>query len=191
MRLAALIAALAAVLAAPAGAAMSGGPAGAADARARLASCHAALDPLARSLTVDSYMLSLRGGDHMQMRFELWQRAAGSLRFRRLPGPGLGTWNSATEGVQRFRFRKPIENLPAPASYFVRVHYRWRSDAGRTFAAAVRSTRLCHQPDVRADLRIAAVGTPRRVGPNRFAYPVVVHNRGRAASGGFDAVLAV
>lgn len=193
MRNVAVIVALAGALATPAGAgaALSGAPVGPADARATLTSCRGALDPMGRSLTVDSVMRSLRAGDHMQMRFELWQRTPGALRFRRLSGPGLGTWNAATAGVQRFRFRKPIQNLPAPASYFVRVHYRWRDADGRAFARAARETRLCHQPDVRPDLRILAVGSPRRVGPDRFAYPVVVHNRGRAPSGAFDAVLQV
>jgi CARDB protein len=181
------------VLSAPggAGAAMAGDGPERADARARLISCRGGLDPLGRSLTVDSVMRSLRAGDRMHMRFELYQRAPGMRGFRRLTGPGLGTWNAATPGVQRFRFRKPIENLPAPAAYYVRVRYRWKDEAGQVFAAAARSTPLCRQPDLRADLRVVSVGAPRPLGANLWIYPVVVRNAGRGPSGEFDAVATV
>ncbi|MDQ4040502.1 MAG: hypothetical protein M3141_01975 [Actinomycetota bacterium] len=161
------------------------------DARVRLLSCRAGIDPLARSLTVDSAMQSLRDSDRMQMRFDLYGRRPGGRRFRRVAGPGLGTWNSATPGVARFRFRKPIQNLPAPASYFVRVIYRWKDESGDVFARTVRATRLCRLPDLRADLHVALVGMPRRLGANLFAYPVVVHNAGRGASGDFDAAVTI
>src|SRR5688572_1897424 len=113
------------------------------DARVRLLACRAGVDPLARSLTVDSVMRSLRTGDRMHMRFELYQRVPRTRRFRRMTGPGLGVWNAATPGVLRFRFRKPIQNLPAPATYYVRVAYRWRDAEGETFARTSRTTPLC------------------------------------------------
>lgn len=192
MRRIAPILALLGALAVPAGAAavMSGGPAAPGDAQLRLVSCVTGLDPTGPSLTVDSVMRSQRSGDRMAMRFELWQRTPAALRFHRLVGPGLGTWNAATPGVQRFRFRKPIQNLPAPAAYFVRVAYRWRDAEGHTLAMTSRMTRLCRQPDVRADLRVVSVEWPERRG-SRWAYPVVVRNGGRAASRDFDAVLMV
>jgi hypothetical protein len=161
------------------------------DARVRLVSCRGGTDPLGRSLTVDSEMHSLRAGDHMQMRFELFQRVPGSARFRIVSGPGLGTWNPATPGVQRYRFRKPIQNLPAPAAYKVRVRFRWTDDAGHVLAAVMRTSGLCVQMDTRPDLRIASMGVPRRLGPGRYAYPVVLVNSGRGASRDFDAVVTV
>ena len=54
------------------------------DARARLTYCRSGVDPLARSLGVDSAMRSLRAGDRMHMRFELFQRVPGARLFRRL-----------------------------------------------------------------------------------------------------------
>lgn len=193
MRYVALTAVLVCALAVPAGAgAVAAGDVPArGDARVRLVSCHGGLDPLGRSLTVDSTMRSLRDGNRMYMRFDLFQRLSSTQRFRRLPGPGLGTWNAATPGVQRFRFRKPIQNLPAPATYYVRVLYRWKDEAGRTFASTSRSTGRCRQPDVRPDLRVASVGSSRQLGPGLFAYPVVVHNAGRGLSRDFDAVLTI
>jgi hypothetical protein len=160
------------------------------DAHVRLVSCRGGLDPLGRSLTVDSDMRSLRSGDHMEMRFELFQRVPGSARFRRVAGPGLGTWNPATPGVQRYRFRKPIQNLPAPAAYYVKVRFRWKDDAGRVLATVTRSSGLCVQLDTRPDLRIVSIGVPQKVG-TRFAYPVVLVNSGRGMSRDFDAVVTV
>ena len=161
------------------------------DARVRLTYCRSDVDPLGRSLTVDSVMRSLRAGDRMHMRFELYQRVPGARLFRRLTGPGLGVWSAATPGVLRFRFRKPIQNLPAPASYYVKVLYRWRDEADHTFARTARRTGLCRQPDLRADLRVTFVGAPRPLGSTMSTYPVIVHNAGRAASGDFDAALTI
>lgn len=193
MRRLALTAALAGALALPAGAGavLSGDPPGSDDARLRLVSCLTGLDPMGPSLTVDSVMRARRGGDRMAMRFELWQRAPGALRFRRLRGPGLDTWKAATPGVQRFRFRKPIQNLPAPALYVVKVRYRWADASGHTVSTASRATRPCAQPDVRADLRVVSVDPPTRRATGDWAYPVVVRNAGRAASRDFDAILMV
>jgi hypothetical protein len=160
------------------------------EAHVRLVSCRGGMDPLGRSLTVDSEMRSLHAGDHMEMRFELLQRVPGSAQFRRLTGPGLGTWNPATAGVQRYRFRKPIQNLPAPATYYVKVRFRWKDDAGHVVAAVTRSSGLCVQVDTRPDLRIASMGDPRKVG-TRFVYPVVLVNSGRGASRDFDVVVTV
>ena len=162
-----------------------------ADAVARLVACNGANSPMGRSLSVDSVMRSLRSGDRMQMRFDLLQRVPGALHFRRLPGPGLGSWNAATPGVQRYRFRKPIQNLPAPAVYYVRVRYRWKDATSQTFAAATRTTGLCRQADVRPDLRVVSVGAPSRLSANVFTYPVVVHNAGRGPSGDFDALVTI
>jgi CARDB len=161
------------------------------DARARLITCRPALDPLARALTVDSVMRSLAAGDRMQMRFDLYQRRVGARRYRRLGGPGLGTWNSATPGVDRFRFRKPIQNLPAPATYFVKVSYRWLRGAGRIVARTTRNTATCLQPDLRPDLRVAGLAGVRPAAGNRFVYRVIVSNAGRSPAAPFDIVAKV
>jgi hypothetical protein len=152
------------------------------DAQVRLVACRPALDPLARRLTVDSLMRSLEDNDRMQMRFDLYQRLPGARRYRRLGGPGLSTWNLATPGVDRFRFRKPIQNLPAPASYYVRVHFRWLNATGRVIARTSRVTGTCAQPDLRPDLRVSGLAGVRRVAVNRFVYRVIVRNAGRSWS---------
>jgi hypothetical protein len=183
-----------AMLVAPAPAAAAGAAApGRSDARARLVACKPALDQLSRSLVVDSVMRALAPGDRMQMRFDLYQRKPSALRFRRMapPGVGLGVWNPSTPGFSRFRYRKAIQNLAAPAVYFVKVSYRWLDAAGTVTARTARRTGLCNQPDLRPDLRIVDAGQPRRLGPSEFAYRVVLHNAGRTAAGSFDVVPVV
>jgi hypothetical protein len=161
------------------------------DARARLTACKPSLDQASRSLTVDASMYSLQKGDRMQLRFELFQKAQRSKRFRKLAGPGLGTWNPATPGVDRFRFRKPIQNLPAAATYYVKVTYRWLDPSNAAYARTVRLTGQCFQPDLRPDLRVASFIGTRRVGPGEFAYQWLLRNAGRTPSRDFDAVLTV
>ena len=161
------------------------------DARARLVACKSALDQASRSLTVDASMRSLMENDRMQMRFDLYSRAPGKLRSQRLAGPGLGSWNPATPGVDRFRFRKPIQNLPAPAIYFVKVAFRWLDADGVRYARTSRLTATCFQPDRRPDLRIASFARPVRAGAGDFVYRVILRNAGRTTSRDFDAVLTV
>jgi hypothetical protein len=161
------------------------------DARARLTACKPSLDQASRSLTVDASMRSLQKGDRMQLRFELFRKPQRSKRFRKLTGPGLGTWNPATPGVDRFRFRKPIQNLPAASTYYVKVTYRWLDENNAAYARTVRLTGLCFQPDLRPDLRVAAFSGTRRVGPGEFAYQVLLSNAGRTPSRDFDAVLTI
>jgi hypothetical protein len=161
------------------------------DAKARLTACKPSLDPALRSLTVDASMRSLSKGDHMQLRFDLFQKLSGAKRFKRLAGPGLGAWNPASPGVDRFRFRKPIQNLPPAATYYVRVTYRWLDDKGAVSARTVRVTGNCFQPDLRPDLRIAGFQGTRRIAQGEFAYKVLLRNAGRTASRDFVAVLTV
>jgi len=161
------------------------------DAKARLTACKPSLDPAMRSLTVDASMRSLAKGDHMQLRFDLFQRVAGARRFKRLGGPGLGAWNPASPGVDRFRFRKPIQNLPPGATYYVRVTYRWLDDKNAVSARTVRTTANCFQPDLRPDLRVASFQGTRRISQGEFAYKVLLRNAGRTASRDFVAVLTV
>jgi hypothetical protein len=162
-----------------------------ADARARLTACKPSLDPATRSLTVDASMRSLQKGDRMQLRFELFRKANGNRRFRKLAGPGLGTWNPATTGVDRYRFRKPIQNLPAASTYYVKVTYRWLDQHDVAYAKTVRQTGVCFQPDLRPDLRVVGFTGTRRLGPGQFAYMVLLRNAGRTASRDFDAVLTI
>jgi hypothetical protein len=179
------------LLALPGGLALGAKAPKRADARARLSACKPALELIGRSLTVDASMNSLQKGDRMQLRFDLFQKVNGAKRFHKLPGPGLGTWNPASPGVDRFRFRKPIQSLPSAATYFVKVTYRWLDQHDVAYAKTVRLTGMCFQPDLRPDLRVAGFNGTRRIQPGEFAYKVVLRNAGRTASRDFDAVLSI
>lgn len=160
-------------------------------ARARLVACHTGIDAASRYVVAEASMRSLRAGDHMQLRFDLFRRGSAGAPAIRVGGPGLGTWNDATLGVARFRFRKTIANLPARASYRVVVHYRWLDGAGVAFARALRRAPWCVQPDPRPDLRPVGVTSAPGPGPGHTTYFVVVRNSGHSAAGAFDVELAV
>jgi hypothetical protein len=82
-------------------------------ASARLIACHRAIDPLDRYLVVEASMHALAPGQHLQMRFDLFRRPDPGTPFRRVAGPGLGSYRHATSGVGGYRFRKRIQNLRA------------------------------------------------------------------------------
>jgi hypothetical protein len=194
MRRRALICALAAASAAllALAAAAAAAPLRASSARALLHACHPALAQGDRYATFGGYMRSLRpGADRMQMRFDLYRRPAGGLTWRRVSGPGLGTWNRADYGVAGYRFRQRVENLPAPHSYRALVSFRWRNSAGRVFARTWRNSPICFQPDLRPDLRIGRITA--EPGPDRgtAVYSVLVRNDGRTEGRDFDVGLRV
>jgi hypothetical protein len=158
---------------------------------ARLVACHTGPGSPDRYLVAEAGMRSLRSGDHMQLRFELYRRPAGGGRVVHVGGPGLGTWNDATTGVARFRFRKSIANLPSRAQYRVLVRYRWLDGGGVAFARATRRTSWCAQPDPRPDLRPVTVTSVPGPGPSRTTYFVLVRNEGHSPAGPFDVELTV
>jgi hypothetical protein len=159
------------------------------DARAKLVACHVAPAQADRYLTVEGAMRSLQSGDTMQLRFELFRKQPPG-GFKRVSGPGLGVWNTASTGVARYKFRKRIENLPAPGRYRVAVRYRWLS-AGKPFARTARLTPVCVQPDQRPDLRIANVTATSGTSRQTATYHLTVRNAGRTAAGPFGLALTV
>jgi hypothetical protein len=173
--------------AAPARAAAPSAPGDAA--HARLVACHTGADPTARWLTVDASMRTLEGTARMQLRFDLYRQRAG--RLVAVAGPGLGSWNDATPGVARLRFRKTIANLPAPGTYRVLVRFRWLDGGSLVLARARRLTAACVQPDPRPDLRVRSLLVAPAADPARRTYLVTVRNAGRSPAADFDVVLAV
>src|SRR3989440_5928029 len=155
-------------------------------ASAQLDRCHPSLDAAQRYASFSGTMRSLRAGqDRMEMRFDLYRRARGSLVFKRVAAPGLGVWSRANPGVGRFKFRQKVENLSAPAAYRAVVSFRWIGADGRVFARAQRVTAVCGQP--LPDLRVVDITRPLGTG----TYRVTVHNAGSLASRGFDVSLSV
>ena len=159
---------------------------------AQLNRCHSAPDAAGRYAVFSGLMRSLRGGqDRMDMRFDLFRRAQGSLVFKRVAAPGLGAWNRADPGVGHFRFVQRVENLTAPAAYRAVVSFRWTGATGHVFAKAQRVTPACRQPDLRPNLRVGRI-TPSRTGDrSTLNYDVTVRNDGSSPARGFGVSLTV
>ena len=68
----------------------------------------------------------------MQLRFTLQARTPGRLHYAAIAAPSFGSWVSAAPGTQRYVYTKRVENLLAPASYRVKVRFRWLDSPGRS-----------------------------------------------------------
>ena len=123
-----------ALLIAAAGAALFVLPAQAAQApvSARLIRCHPHPDQAKRYAIFEGEMHGARDV-RMEIRFDL-QRADPGGGFQLVAAPGLEVWNRAEAGVVDYRYRKRVENLPAPANYRALVRYRWRRPGGKIVA---------------------------------------------------------
>lgn len=166
------------------------GPAVAEDARVTLVSCHRALRPRDRHLTVEAAMRRRPGAQGMRIRFDLQRRSGPGATFASVPAPGLRRQHRAAPGVDTYRFRKTIRNLPGPADYRVAVTFGWLKPDGSLLAEVVQVSGICQQTDQRPDLRVAAVQAVAD-GPGRATYSVTVVNSGAGGSPPFTVALAV
>ena len=157
--------------------------------KASLESCHTGAAALDRFAVFSAQMGSLPQSERMQVRFDLLQRLTGKA-YHRLQAPGLGAWRSSIAGVDIFRYRKQVANLPAPGSYRALVRFRWLDANGKVIAGATRRTRTCKQPDLRPDLSVGTV-TAQPAADGRARYTVLVRNEGRTASSVFSVGFAV
>lgn len=130
--------------------------------KATMATCHvAALQP-ERYAVFTGVMRSLRPGNRLEMRFDLFRRATDEQDFTPVDASGLGVWNRADAGVPSYRFRQRVENLPAGSSYRARVTFRWTGPAGKRRVVLRKVTKACRQPAARAGLRVAPLADARR-----------------------------
>jgi hypothetical protein len=120
-------------------------PAQAADApvAARLITCHPHANQAKRFAIFEGEMQGERAV-RMEIRFDLLRADPGG-EFQRVAAPGLRVWSRAEAGVVRYRYRKRVENLPAPASYRALVLYRWRDAAGKVVRHTRALTPVCEQ----------------------------------------------
>jgi hypothetical protein len=154
---------------------------------APLVACTTGLQPQQRSLEVDAAMRPVPGTVRMGMRFDLLQRTPQTSSFQPVAGPGLGVWKRSHRGVPSYEIDKGVDNLAAPASYRLRVGFRWYGPGGRVLKSAHRLTKVCHEPDLRPNLRIRDVlVTPPATPGASWHYTVVVRNAGGSAAGPFN-----
>jgi hypothetical protein len=158
--------------------------------------CQPALDPASRAVSVTAVMRPLAGTEKMAMRFDLLRRARPGARAFSVAGPKLGSWavpKDPTLGQlpgDVWVVHHPVVDLTAPAIYRFKVAFRWTDANGKVIGTAVRFTRKCSQPELRADIRVLGVqATPLPSGLDR--YRVTVRNGGKNAAGFFKVSLAI
>jgi hypothetical protein len=170
--------------------ALVGVPAGAKPPRGRVAlkltSCHHAVAPFERKLGIAARMRAFPGTTRMAIRLDLLVHHRGDLGYAPVGGKelGFGVWLKSDPDVGHYRYIRKVLSLDVPATYRMRVSYRWYGPSGRVLLTRKRLTGPCFQPDLRPDLRVDFVRVRVR-GPKRDNYVVSVRNAGATAAGPF------
>jgi len=118
----------------------------------------------------------------MQLRYTLQVRTPERTRYSALGAPGFGTWLGPSAGTARYVYTKRVENLIAPASYRVKVRFRWLNAAGRVIARAKAFSAACRQPDPRPNLSVRSLGVQAGHDAAHDRYVAFVRNTGRSAA---------
>lgn len=139
----------------------------------------------------EGQMRSLPRTERMQMRFALQARTPGQERYATIAAPGFGSWASADAGTSRYVYTKRVENLLAPASYRVKLRFRWLDASGAVVRRAKVYSAPCRQPDPRPDLEVRSVGVQPAAAVSRRRYVAYVRNTGRATAGASSLELTV
>ena len=154
---------------------------------APLVSCTTGLLPTQRSLEVDAAMRPIPGTVRMGLRFDLLQRTQQTSSFAAIPVPGLGVWKRSHKSVPSYEVDKGVDNLAAPASYQLRVGFRWYGAGGRVLRTVHKLTKICHEPDLRPNLKVRnVIVEPPLTAGGKWHYTVVVRNAGGSAAGPFN-----
>jgi CARDB len=161
--------------------------------RARLAACQSGPAAAQRTATFVGSMPAVAGTKRMWMRFDLYARLPPATVYSALKVPKLGVWQKSAPGKASsgFVFTQRVQALAAPGSYKALVRFRWYDRAGRLLRSTTRSSRVCKQPDQRADLRAGTLDAVRGPQPDEATYQLDVRNDGHTAAGPFDVVLSV
>jgi hypothetical protein len=157
-----------------------------------VAACHSDVKPLARRFRVVGDMFSLRQGNRMEMRFEVFSKTPTDETWRLVESPELGIWNRARPDRTQYRVGQKIVNLTAPASYKARVTFHW-AGPGTQDTVTKRWSKVCEQRDPRPNLRLARLEA-RPLNAKEATYVVQVRNVGASVTtgdSGFEIALAV
>ena len=144
--------------------------------RASVAACETGPLATERFAVFTASMPALPGTDRMRMRFDLYARARGERRYRRIQADAFGGWDRSRHGRSRFIYTKRVEALTPRVAYRAVVRFRWTDASGRVQMATRRTTRTCRPAEVRPDLRVIGFDV---LGGGR--YQVRVLNAGRRA----------
>ncbi len=114
--------------------------------------CERAGNALDRVIAVVGVMRPMSGTQRMQMKFVLERKTSGSYAFTPVQGGDLGRWrepNPVTLGQQPsdvWRLRKLVANLPGPATYRLRVIFRWLGSGTAVLGRSMLSSETCSEP---------------------------------------------
>jgi hypothetical protein len=156
-----------------------------------LTACERGTGDAAGAATYEARMRSLPHTGRMQLRFTLQVRTPDRLRYAAITAPGFGAWISAAPGTSRYVYTKRVENLLAPASYRVKVRFRWLDATGAVLESSRAYSAACRQPDPRPNLAVRSVGVQAAPDPARRRYVAFVRNTGRGAAGASSLELTV
>ncbi len=166
-------------------------------AQLRAFTCHRALDPPNRSMSVNAVMRPLAQTKHMAIRFDLLMSAAGGAPQRVVHSGDLGLWvtpKNATLGQlpgDVWSVQKSVIALAAPAKYRFRVMFRWTGAHNHVIGTMTRYSPQCRQRELRPDLLVRSITvTPVANHPSRDLYTAVIANDGNSAAGPFDVLFA-
>jgi CARDB len=147
----------------------------------KLSGCRSSLQLLQRKFDLAAHMRAIRGTKQMGIRFDLFEHRPGQPGYTALRAPSFGVWLQSGKGTAPYNYIRRINGLDAPATYHVRVGYRWYGKHGRVLRTSHTITRACRQYDLRPDLRIRFV-TVQHGKKGHDRYVVSINNAGVTAA---------
>jgi hypothetical protein len=146
----------------------------------KVKTCATGADLPSRYAVFTGSMPRIAAATTLAMRFDLYAELPGQPE-RRVKGLAtFGVWERSEPGVPGFVYDKRVDALAVPATYRVRVSFRWYDRTGVVLRKATRTSGACKQPDKRPDLQVAAIGFEPVPGvPALLRYAVTVRNAGR------------
>src|SRR3954462_1070765 len=99
-----------------------------------------------RAATFYARMDSITGAAKMQIRFLLQERLGRDDSWSRLDVPALRQWHTSQAGVKRFGWKQTVDALRLGGAYKARGQYRWLSPVGAGLGTGSRDTPVCRGP---------------------------------------------
>ncbi|HEX4010596.1 MAG TPA: hypothetical protein VHX62_11330 [Solirubrobacteraceae bacterium] len=159
--------------------------------------CQRALDPPARSISIQAVMRPLTGTRKLAIKFDLLERTPSATAAAAVRATGLSAWVTPTDPTlgqlpgDVWRLNKPVINLDAPATYQFRVTFRWTGARGKVIGTAVKYTRSCRQKELRPDLTVTAIDVGPVTGhPDEDLYTATIADQGATGAGPFEVLFA-
>jgi hypothetical protein len=158
--------------------------------------CHSALDPARRAVTVVSIMRHRPGTRSLAVRLSLLETVPGGFATPVRDGD-LGHWTTPTDAAlgrlpaDVWKLRKAVFNVDAPAVYRFRVTFRWSGRHGKVLFRQTLHTGRCGVRELRPDVLVRSVAVRSgTLAPGNDRYVAIIANRGRTASGPFEVEFA-